>query len=174
MLMFCLFLTAGCASPISKELRQEAARDLTFSMVLQRPEEYKGSTVIWGGYIIRTVNRVKGTEFYVLETPLGTRLKPEDREYSQGRFVARSSRYYDPKVYGRGRKVTIAGKVAGEQLGKVGELPYVYPLVQIEEMHLWRREPVWYPPPYSWDWGWNSPYYEPELDFQPPDDLKRY
>ena len=50
-------LVAGCAYPISKELRQKAAADLTFAMVLGNPDAYRGSIVIWGGHIIETRNR---------------------------------------------------------------------------------------------------------------------
>ena len=41
-----LFLISGCAYPISKELRQEARKDLTFSMVLQDPTAHIGSIVL--------------------------------------------------------------------------------------------------------------------------------
>ncbi len=39
-------LTSRCTYPISKELRQEASKELTFPRVLQNPTAYVGSIVI--------------------------------------------------------------------------------------------------------------------------------
>ena len=59
------FAASGCAYPISKGLRQEASKNLTFSMVLQNPAAYVGSVVIWGGEIIKTTNLKNSTEIFI-------------------------------------------------------------------------------------------------------------
>jgi len=61
---------AGCAYPISQQMREEAAKDVTFNMVLNNPSAYVGDLVIWGGTIIKTVNLKEGTQIFVLNTPL--------------------------------------------------------------------------------------------------------
>jgi outer membrane lipoprotein len=149
-LLFCMsvFLVSSCASPISKQFREEANPTLTFPQVLENPKKYVGSIVIWGGVIIDTINLPHRTEIIVLETPLGTREKPKAREYSQGRFIARSSRYLDPEIYKKGRKVTIAGEIIGEKIKLLGKMKYMYPVIKIKQLHIWRRESGIYPPSY--------------------------
>ena len=154
-------LTFGCAYPISENLRQEAQKNLSFSMVLQDPMAYKGAIVIWGGKIIKTLNRKHGTEILVLQTPLNWRERPEEEESSGGRFIAKSPGYLDAAVYRAGRKITVAGEVAGEETLPVGEIKYTYPVVMIREIHLWPKEKAYfYPPPdYYWGWGFYPPPY---------------
>jgi outer membrane lipoprotein len=156
-----LFVISGCAYPISKELRQEASRELTFSTVLQNPTAYVGSIVIWGGKIIETHNIADGSEILVLETPLDYQEMPDAEKYSQGRFIAKSSTFLDPEVYKRGKKITVAGEIIGKETKPLGKTKYTYPLILIKQIHLWRRIKLY---PYStpYDWGWYGPYYGPD------------
>jgi len=175
-----LFLISNCAYPISRQLREEANKNLTFPTVLEDPTKYVGSIVIWGGKIIQTVNLKDGTEIMVLQIPLGARERPSDEEYSQGRFIAKSSQYLDPEIYKKGRRITVAGKIIGKERKPLGEIEYIYPLIEIKELHLWIRERVYYGWPY-WDyypwgywgnypfgwgyWGYPGWYYFDERDF---------
>lgn len=154
----------GCSYPISKEYRQKARKDLTFTQVLQNPSAYKGSTVIWGGSIIQTTPRAGGTEIMVLETPLERQKRPEAERYSQGRFIVRSPNFLDPEIYKNGRKITVAGEIIGQEVKPLGQAQYKYPLVGAKEIHLWTPEtysyyyqpyPYWYGrAPSFWDDGW--------------------
>ncbi len=160
--MYILIFISSCAAPISKRYRQEATPNVTFPLVFQDPAAYKGSIVIWGGVIIRTVNLKNGSELFILETPLGSREKPKGSDYARGRFIAISSSYLDSLVYRRGRKVTLAGEVAGEReiVSLKGKQSYTYPVVMIKDIHLWKRARAWYPayyPPYYY--GGYSPFY---------------
>jgi outer membrane lipoprotein len=157
----CLIALTGCAHAVSPELRAEATPGLTFPMVLENPSAYMGATVIWGGLVVGVRNRVDNTTLTVLETPLDEGERPEDREYSRGRFLATTRHYLDPAIYRVGTRVTVAGKVAGEEARSIGEKPYLYPVVAIEEIHLWKRRIVVYGGPYDWGpypYGWWGPY----------------
>jgi len=156
-------LAAGCAYPISKELRSKAAPNLTFPMVLKNPDAYRGSVVIWGGHIIETLNRKDGTEFVVLETPLDSSGMPLEARYSRGRFIARTPEFFDPEVYRKGARVTIGGEISARETRPLGEIQYTYPVIAIRELYLW-DEPrpewrcrcyyTWPGPYYSWGWGY--------------------
>jgi outer membrane lipoprotein len=148
-------LLAGCASPISPRVRQEAARNLAFKEVLANPGAYRGVVVIWGGVIMKTVGRPDQSDLYLSETPLAVSGRPKDREYSEGEFVARSSQILDPKEYVSGRKVTVAGEVVGQELGTYDGAPYAYPVIRVKELHLWEEVA-----PLRWEW-WKIPYYSP-------------
>jgi outer membrane lipoprotein len=146
-------LISGCSYPISKAVRQEAAQNLAFKDVLARPPAYRGIVVIWGGVVIKTVTRPGRSELVLSEAPLDLRGRPEGQELSSGLFIARTSEFLDPAKYYAGRKVTVAGVITGAELGTHNGAPYVYPLVEIKELHLW-REPI------KWNWG-RIPYYWP-------------
>ena len=159
-----LFLISGCAYPISKELRQEASKELTFSMVLQNPTAYIGSIIIWGGKIIETQNVAGGSKIIVLETPLDYQEMPEAEKYSQGRFIAKSSTFLDPEVYKKGKKITVAGEIIGKETKALGKTGYTYPVVMIKQMHVWKKYRAYYAYPPSYYYG---PYYGPYGSYGP-------
>jgi outer membrane lipoprotein len=133
--LFLVFAQA-CSHVVSSQMRATARKDISFPMILQDPLAYRGATVILGGFIIQTENRPRGTELMVLETPLDSLGRPEDRELSRGRFVAESSSYLDPEVYSRGKKVVLAGEVAGASSRPLGETSYRYPVLTVKELHV--------------------------------------
>ena len=141
-------LFSGCA-PISKELRAQADRTLTFQQVFQNPEAYKGKIVIWGGEIIETINQKDGTTFIVvLQRPLDWMQEPKI-ERSGGRFIILVEGYVDPYVFKRGRRITVAGEILGRKVMRLGELEYPYPLLRSKQLYLW-GEHYYYPYPYPY------------------------
>lgn len=158
----CLFLplTLISCSPIAKVYRQEAV-SARFSEVFQNPENYKGDTVVWGGSIIRTIPLKRGAAVYVLETKLGFRDKPKGSETSRGRFIARTHRQLDPLIYARGRQITVAGRVIGTRVvtNRKTRATYTYPVIQMEQVHLWPLPEAVAVPAYWWGWGGYYPYW---------------
>ena len=73
---YCLFSIAGCAQVISKQLREQVAKELTLSVVFKDPEACKGKNVLWSGVIISSVNLKKGTMIEVLQKPADMQGKP--------------------------------------------------------------------------------------------------
>jgi len=152
----------SCASPISKNLRAEASKDLTFRQVFQNPEAYAGAKVIWGGKIVNTINEPSKTEIAVLEMPLDHAEKPHSEESSQGRFIVRTAGFLDPAIYRRGREITVAGKIAGKETRPLGKLRYTYPVVDVQEIHLWKKADNWFQAyPYGGDSYWGYPRFDP-------------
>jgi outer membrane lipoprotein len=147
---------SGCAYVVSREVRREARKDLTFPMVLRDPEAHVGATVIWGGMIVRTRNLPDGTELVVLETPLRHGEVPEEPAESRGRFIARTSRYLDPAVFRKERMVTVAGEITGREARPLDEMLYTYPVIRLREIHLW-RPPAYAPPGYPHRY-WGRPW----------------
>ena len=146
-----LFSLIGCASVISKQLREQVAKELTLSVVLKDPDAYKGKTVLWCGVIISSVNLKEGTIIEVLQKPPDMQGKPKDVDESEGRFLALYPGYLDVAIYNGGRKVTVAGEVQGKKIQRLGEIDYTYPLISAKEIHLWpaaKEDRVYYPYPY--------------------------
>lgn len=160
-----LLLATGCAPVISKGLKEQVARELSFEEVRENPDAYRGKVVLWGGVIIGAKNLKEGTLIEVLQRPTDRRGRPKDVDESHGRFMALYDGYLDVAIYAQGRGVTIAGEIMGEKVQPLGEIDYHYPLIAIKEIHLVKEEryqpypylyPYWCPPwwyyPYPYPW----------------------
>jgi starvation-inducible outer membrane lipoprotein len=86
--------------------------------------------------------------------------------------MATQNAFLDPEIYSRHRGVTVAGKVTG-QIQILENDPYgPYPVIQIEEIHLWAdpdddRYQAWRPAyrPYG-PWWYGPPFfYSPRPSF---------
>ncbi len=164
-------LLAGCsASPISKPLRQAAAQQPPFTAIAARPEAFTGRTVLLGGSIVRTTNLPKTTEIEVLQKPLDPYDDgPEDSDRSSGRFLARCPGFLDSAIYAKGRDITVAGSVEGQETRPLDQIQYTYPVMSCQELHLWPNQPpapYYSPYPYGYygpGWGgWPGyPYWYP-------------
>jgi len=171
-----LLMTAACTHPISRQRRYRAEKEnITFDMVLANPNFYKGRTVLWGGRIIETVNFRDGAELIVLQTPLDFLGEPDEPHASQGRFIARSPRFLDPAVYKADRAVTLAGVLHGAEDRAVDQTTYTYPVVMVEELHLWEEyyyQP--YPDYYRYDPFWGPYVYGPTFYYYGGDHRGRH
>jgi outer membrane lipoprotein len=139
-----LFLLLGgftaCAPAISKKVREEAGEPVPFETLLQRTDGFKGRVVIVGGYILETINETDSSRIAVLQAPLDSQNRPKSSDLSEGRFMVTSSKFLDPVVYSKERRITVGGKVIGSQERKLGNLTYAYPVIEAMEIHLWSKE----------------------------------
>ena len=153
---------SGCATnPISKTLRQQA-RPVRLAEVQAHPAPYIGSVVIWGGRILQTVNATNGASIYVLKLPLYNDARPVRSAVSSGRFIAHGTGFIDPEVFKKGRLVTVAGQITGVEQRPLQSIQYTYPVVAIQELHVWQPMPYypywgWYGPGWGSSWGWYGP-----------------
>jgi len=169
LLILMAVLWSACTYAISRNIRRQVDKALTFAAVKQNPQAYTGAVVIWGGKIVDIVNRQNGTDLILLQVPLVNGEQPGDVHESQGRYLARTSRFLDPEIYARGKKVTLAGEIVGREVRSLGELQYTYPVLQIRELRLWQRRIVY--PLYSYrtsPWGVYDPFLWPYGDYPGP------
>lgn len=97
----------------------------------------QGTTILWGGVIIASSNLQDATQFEILAYPLDDKQRPDVGQNPLGRFLATRSGYLETADYAQGRLLTIKGAVVEKRVGRIGEADYVYPLVTIEQLHLW-------------------------------------
>jgi outer membrane lipoprotein len=161
----CLVFFSGCAHVISKDLRNKVDPALTFGQVIQNPIACKGKTVVWGGEIIEILNQKNGTtEIEVFQIPLDSMTDaPKASNASEGRFLILVNKYLDPYLYQKGKRITVAGEILGEQIKPLGEVDYRYPLVSSQQIYLW-EEYYYYPYPYHYPyyyypWGYYDPWW---------------
>ncbi len=157
----------SCAFPISQRIQNFARKDLTYPAVIENPKPYEGTTVVWGGMISDIRNRNEGGEMAILEAPLDARGNPQ-LQTIRGMFIARTDRYLDPKVYQRGKKITLAGDLSGQEVKIIAAVKYVYPVVQIVELHLWDEPWVKLPESYKERLETGIPFLSP---FEEPPDI---
>ena len=126
----------ACAHVISEEVRLEADPEIAVPDLFKNPEAYRGKTVILGGNVIRSRNTPEGTYVEVLQKPLDSRGRPEDSDFSYGRFIVLSPAYLDNAVFSSGREVTVAGEVIGKKILPLDDIQYPYTLLKSREIHL--------------------------------------
>jgi len=161
-----IILVSACSSHIPPEIRESLDGAPSVAQVHQAADSYISKKVRWGGIILDVENKHKTSWLTILAYPLSNHGEPHISDQSPGRFIAIVDKFLDPLVYGRDRKITIKGKLLRTEIIKVGEFPYQFPVIQVEQHYLWPAEskpsdfehhPYWWS--YPWYDPWHSPYY---------------
>ena len=93
------------------------------------------------GVIVATDNLAEHTRIEVLGYPLSSgSARPKTDNAAQGRFIIHQQGYLETVDYAPGRVVTVSGILADIESGAVGDAAYEYPVVQAEELHLWKTQ----------------------------------
>lgn len=135
-----MFLLTACAHVISKEVLQDVDTSVSFVQLSKDPDAYTGETVLFGGDVIETQNLSDKTLVVILQRPLGSQGEPSAGDVSEGRFIITTPGFLDPAIYSPGRKITVAGTVAGKEVRPLGEIEYIYPIIEKRELYLWPEE----------------------------------
>jgi outer membrane lipoprotein len=150
-------VTLSC-SVISHQVRSEADPPVPFQTLIRDADKFLGHTVILGGYILETKNLESETILKVLQTPLRFGEDPDLKKRSQGRFKVYHKGFLDPEVYSKDQVITVAGRVIGTALEKIGDEQIQYLKIENREIYLWSNytnKPLYYNPwpyyPYYWD-----------------------
>lgn len=133
-----IFFLTGCAHVVSEQTRQRLDAGVYVEALFQNPDSYKGKTVMLGGVIASAKNTAEGTYIEIVERPLDSRGRPIDTDISRGRFIMFYKGYLDTAIYTQGRKITVAGSVAGSMVRPLGDVDYNYLLLNSIEHHLIR------------------------------------
>ena len=163
-LFLSLAILSGCAA-VNPQGMTGPVQKISLGEVVASPHVLKGKEVLWGGKIIKTVNKKEGTQVEVLQLPLDGNGKPKDVDTSEGRFFFWSEDYLDVMIYRPGRKVTVTGEIQGVKNAPLAEMEYIYPLLKATHVHLWELDPASikvyheYPPLfYRYPIWWGYPY----------------
>jgi len=167
LLLLSSMIFSGCASIMKpQELRDMSVENIALVQVIKNPEDYKGKTVLWGGKIMRSVNKKEGTLIEVLQLPLDRSDRPKEVDTSEGRFLVLRPDYLDVAIYREGREITAVGEIQGVRALPLGEIEYIYPFLKAKKIHLWELRPETikvyheYPLyPYRYPYWWGYPYW---------------
>jgi outer membrane lipoprotein len=117
-------------------MRDQADKGVTHEALFQNPDEFAGRIVILGGFIVDTEIKDEGSYIEVVQNPLDSTGRPEDRDISSGRFLVFVEGHIDTAIYSAGREITVAGEVLGRKVLPLGEAQYPYLLIKGKELHL--------------------------------------
>ena len=169
LLILCFAGVIVSCAPLSGEIMRQVDESLTYQVFQQDPQRYVGKTVLWGGVIIETINKMDVTVMKVRQTELDFEKRPQNLDRSAGRFLVRSAGFLDPAIYKEGREITVAGEVGGREVLALGGTQYSYPVILAKEIYLWEKRqlvspyyPYWWGYPYGWygyPYWMDLPYY---------------
>lgn len=128
---------AACAPAFSPEAMARVDRTVSFRQLQAAPDAYRGTWVLAGGVILATRNLREGTSIEVLERPVDGHGRPLETDASDGRFIIQSNQFLDPADFHQGKRISLVGEVAGQDVRPLGEMQYRYPVLTARELHLW-------------------------------------
>ena len=136
--LFSVLLLSACAE-LPKFDSADVDKSLLPTQVSGDINQFKGKAVLWGGSILSGKNLKDSTRLEVLAYPLDSDGWPERDQKPIGRFILSQKGYLETADYAKGRVITVVGTVSGTELGKVGDSPYTFPVIQVRQLHLWAQ-----------------------------------
>ena len=145
-----LLVLAGCATPHPGGSVSSIAVGDVRAATPATPQ-----SVRWGGTIASIANSEDGTTtLEIVSRPLSRNGRPVRNDSTDGRFFAEVNEVLDPSIVKTGRDITVTGLVGEVRDGTIGDSPYVFPVVDVNDYHYWNQQRVGYN-------GYNSGYYSP-------------
>ena len=101
----------------------------------------------------------------VVHFPLRSYGRPSTKGQSIGRFRVYVNGFLDPVVYEQGKAVTFVGEARGVENGSVGELEYVFPVMDATGYYLWKDiqqvdvSMIYMGPHWGYGYGYGFPYH---------------
>jgi len=138
LLLSALVLSACATSP--KFDTSGIDTNITPQIAVDKIKTLQGAPVIWGGVIIASNNLKDSTQLEILIYPLDINHKPDTEQTPLGRFLAEQEGYLETADFTQGRLITVRGVLNDKRIGHIGETEYVYPVVKINQLHLWQKQ----------------------------------
>ena len=144
----CLVLAA--CSHLPANIEDPPAVDISYQQVIQNPQNYQNTLVRWGGTIIDVENQQTQSLIQVLVYPLNSYGRPYIDQAAVGRFIIKSSEFFDPAVYTKNSAITVAGIVHGDLEKAVGQKVLKLPVIIKQTLYIW---PAYDPNSRFYDYG---------------------
>ncbi|AXY01580.1 Slp family lipoprotein [Vibrio alfacsensis] len=150
------FWLSACSS-LPEELNASTEQVVTDYEVFAQKQGQTTTDVRLGGVIANVENLQNKTRLEIVNLPISKSGKPDLNQEPTGRFAVYFDGYLEPVAFSEGRLITVVGKGAGEEQGRIGEHRYVFPIIQGDGYRLWKIEervrmydtPTYYYPCYS-------------------------
>jgi len=162
-----LLVLGGCASHVPEAVRLDPGQVVSVARAQQQAAEVRGERVRWGGEILAVHNHRDVSDVVVLRRDLFNQGEPKPSGGEAKRFIARFQGFIDPAEYAREQRLTVVGRLDGNEVLPVGNYDYTHPVVRVEQSYRWEKfrpvpEPPWFRDPFYCDpifpWGYRRPY----------------
>jgi starvation-inducible outer membrane lipoprotein len=136
-----LIMLAACASlsppAFDAEVTRNVNRGITFTLLQQHPEAYRGQTVLLGGQIVSADLTPDGlVNIEVKQKPLDDNQKPMGSSSSAGDFLIQFPGR-DLQGIELGNLVSVVGTVAGTKILHLASLSYPILLINAQSLNYW-------------------------------------
>jgi starvation-inducible outer membrane lipoprotein len=136
-----LVILAACASlgppAFNAEVTRNVNQGITFALLQQHPEAYKGQTVLLGGQIVSADLTSDGlVNIEVKQKPLDDNQKPIASGSSGGDFLIQFPGR-DLQAIHLGNLVSVVGTVAGTKIFQLAGLSYPILLINAQSLNYW-------------------------------------
>lgn len=138
LLLTALVLSACASSP--KFDTNGIDTSITPQGAVDKVKSLQGVPVLWGGVIIASNNLKDSTQLEILAYPLDVNQKPDAEKTPLGRILAEKDGYLETTDFTQGRLITVRGTLKDNRKGHIGETKYTYPVVNINQIHLWSKQ----------------------------------
>ncbi|WP_243976272.1 Slp family lipoprotein [Vibrio natriegens] len=139
LVLLAAFGLSACSS-LPEELNATTEQVLTDYKTFAESQGLVNSDVRLGGIIAKVDNFKDKTRVEIVNLPISEMGKPDISAEPAGRFAVYFDGYLEPVAFSKGRLVTVVGKSAGEEEGKIGEREYIFPLMKGQGYRLWTIE----------------------------------
>lgn len=136
---FFVLTMAGCSMIPEQIQTADESILVSYNDAKSAPYVHQSMTARWGGVIAEVNNLKDSTVIEVVNIDLGAGAKPKGENKSAGRFRAIKKGFIDPVIFKQGKQITVVGKIAEPQKGKIGELEYLFPVIEIDGLQLWKE-----------------------------------
>ncbi len=130
---------SGCATAPPPFIANNATSPAVWQ-IAENPEGHLNREVLWGGMILEIKHEARYTELEMLGFPLDADQQPQAERADEGRFVLIVSGFLDPADFAVGRFLTFAGRITGARRGELRNEPYVWPMLDTLQPHLWPKD----------------------------------
>jgi outer membrane lipoprotein len=136
-----LVILAACASlgppAFDAEVSRNVNQGITFALLQQHPEAYKGQTVLLGGQIVSADLTSDGlVNIEVKQKPLDGNQKPMALGSSAGGFLIQFPGRELKEIH-LGNLVSVVGTVAGTKILQLAGLSYPILLINAQSLNYW-------------------------------------
>ena len=138
LLLAALTLTACASTPKFDTSGIDAS--ITPQAAVEKIKSLQGVPVLWGGVIITSNNLKDSTQFEILAYPLDVDQRPDTEKNPLARFLAEQDGYLETSDFTQGRLITVMGALKDTRKGNIGDVEYTYPVVIINQLHLWPKQ----------------------------------
>ena len=128
----------GCVTPapfVASEFDSPAVWQIA-----ENPEGHMNREVLWGGMILEITHRARYTELEMLGFPLDAKQQPQPERADEGRYILIVGGFLDPADFAVGRFLTFPGRICGARRGELRNEPYVWPMLDTLQPHLWPKD----------------------------------